>query len=156
MDRIKLLSFTVIALLLLNFGMLAFLFMGRHRGHNWPPHPPEPKEVIIHKLHFNDAQQTQYLKLIQWHRSRIDSIDSNIRGAKNKLYAQLTRPAVDVKAKDSLINVLADCQRQIEATHLKHFQDIKGICTKEQLSAFNNLTEELSRIFSKPPKPQND
>ena len=155
MDRTKLLTFTVIALLLLNFGLLGFLFMGRHNRHDGPPRRPEPRQVIIDKLHFDEAQQASYEKLIHWHRSRIDSIDGNIRAAKNRLYSQLVQPAVDVKVKDSLINVLADLQKQIEATHFKHFQDIKGICRKEQLNDYNNLTEELSRIFSKPPKPRN-
>lgn len=156
MERIKLLTYAVVALLVLNFGLLAFLFMGRHNRHNGPAHRPQPREVIIEKLHFDEAQQASYKKLIHWHRSRIDSIDSNIRAAKNKFYSQLVQSAVNVKAKDSLINVLADLQKQIEATHFKHFQDIKSICRKEQLNDFSNLTEELSRIFSKPPKPRND
>ncbi|MGC4039376.1 MAG: hypothetical protein QM710_00880 [Flavobacterium sp.] len=158
MEKTKLLTVAVIGLLLINFGTLGFLLLGGPKGH-LPPHEgrPEPKQVIIEKLHFDAVQQEAYAKLIQWHRGEIDSLDANIREAKNELYSQLSQQETDIKTKDSLIAVINSNQKQIEQTHFKHFEDIKKLCHKDQLKDFNALTEELFHIFApKPHGPRND
>jgi protein CpxP len=155
MDKIKVLTFAVIALLLLNFATLGFLLLTGPIHDRRPPHR-EPKEIIIDQLQMDAAQQAAYQKLINSHRGTIDSLDHQIRGAKNKLYSQLTQTTVDLKTKDSLIEILASNQKKIEETHFKHFQDIKNLCTPEQMNRFDDLTEELSRIFGRKPKPRHD
>lgn len=157
MEKTKLLTIAVIGLLVINFGTLGFLLLGP-KGHR-PPRDgrPEPKEIIVHKLHFDSNQQKEYAKLIQWHRGQIEKLDGNIREAKNELYSQLSQAETNVKAKDSLIAVINSNQKQIEETHFKHFEDIKKLCDKDQMDDFNELTEELSRIFApKPRRPKHD
>lgn len=157
MEKTKLLTISVIGLLLLNFGTLGFLIIGG-KGHR-PPHEgrPEPKTIIIDKLHFDANQQKQYAELIKWHRGEITKLDSNIREAKNELYSQLSKPETNVKTKDSLIAVINSNQKQIEETHFKHFEDIKKLCHKDQMDDFNELSEELGRIFvPKPHGPKHD
>jgi hypothetical protein len=159
MEKTKLLTITVIGLLLLNIGTLGFLLFNGTNEHR-PPHGdrPEPKAIIIEKLHFDTAQQKDYAKLIKWHRGEIEKLDRNIREAKNELYSKLSQLETNVKAKDSLIAVINSNQKQVEETHFKHFEDIKKLCHKDQLEDFNELTEELSRIFApnKPPRPRHD
>ena len=153
MEKTKLLTISVIGLLLLNFATLGFLFLNGSRGHkhpfDGPPHGGQnPKEIVIEKLHFDANQRKEYDKIIQWHHGEIERLDKNIREAKNELYSQLSKDQVNVKAKDSLITVINANQKQIEETHFKHFTDIKKLCHPNQLENFNNLTEELSRIFA--------
>jgi hypothetical protein len=161
MDKTKLLTFSVIALLLINLGTLGFLFLtssnsNHPHGNNDFKRRPEPKEIIIKKLNFDSKQISEYEKLIQWHRKEIRSIEENIRATKNELYLQLHENTINSKVKDSLIDALATYQKQIENTHFNHFQDIKKICREDQLDDFNALTEELSRLFSKPHPPRHD
>ncbi len=154
MEKSKLLTIAVFALLLLNLGTLGFLVFGRNAG--MPPHGPhrEPKYQIIEQLHFDKAQQQQYEKLILGHRAAISQIEDHARMAKNRLYLQLLKDQTDDQVKDSLVDVLAAYQKQIEQTHFNHFQDIKKICRPDQLDYYYDLTQELSRIFSKPPHPR--
>jgi len=156
MEKTRLLTIAVFALLLLNLGTLGFLIFSRPQPMG--PHGPlrEPKHLIIEKLEFDKAQQEKYENLIVWHRGTISGIEDNIRQTKNRLYLQLIKDNVDTKTKDSLIEVLANYQKQIEQTHFTHFQDIKKICRPEQLNNYYDLTQELSRIFSKPPRPRHD
>ena len=157
MDKIKLLTVTVIALLLLNLGTLGFLLLQRQdRPMGRPGMHREPKEIIIERLHFDASQQRQYEELIHAHRKAITEIEDQARETKNRLYLYLLKSQPDTAAEDSLIGVLANYQKQIETTHFKHFQDIKKICHPDQLEAYNDLTTELSRIFSKPPPPGHD
>lgn len=154
MEKTKLLTITVIGLLLINIGTLGFLLLNG-KGHR-APHDgrPEPKQIIINKLHFDANQQKEYEKLIESHYAKITLLDDNIREAKNELYSQLNQNETNVKIKDSLIAVINSNQKQVEETHFKHFEDIKKLCHQDQMEDFKNLTEELSRIFSRGQKPR--
>lgn len=157
MEKTKLLTIAVIGLLVINLGTLGFLLLNGKGD----PHPhggrPEPREIIIEKLHFDAVQQKEYAKLIEWHRSEITRLDDNIRKAKNELYSQLSQAETNATSKDSLISVINSNQKQIEETHFRHFEDIKKLCHKDQMKDFNALTEELSRIFApKPRRPRHD
>ncbi|WP_162128227.1 periplasmic heavy metal sensor [Flavobacterium phycosphaerae] len=155
MEKTKLLTIAVIGLLLLNLATLGFLFLNGPKGHRPPMDGmhgrQKPREIIIEKLHFDIAQQKEYDRIIQWHQGEIRKLDQNIRQTKNELYSQLMQPEVNAKTKDSLIAVLNSYQKQIEQTHFKHFEDIKKLCHPNQREDFNDLTEELARIFA--PKP---
>ena len=162
MEKTKLLTITVIGLLVLNLATLGFLFISGPKGHK-PPHDRTegrqmPREIIINRLHFDVNQQKDYDKIIQWHRGEIKKLDSNIRQTKNELYSQLNQTEVNLKTKDSLITLLNLYQNQVEETHFKHFEEVKKLCNKDQLEDFNELTEELSKLFSpnKPPRPRHD
>lgn len=151
MKKTKLLTITIIGLLLLNLTTLGFLIISGPKGHRPPPLFEEntnPRELIIDKLHFNANQQKEYDIIIKCHRDKIKSIDNNISQTKNELYAQLSQNEVSFKTKDSLASLLAGYQKQVEETHFKHFEDIKKICHSDQLDDYKALTEELSRIFA--------
>ncbi len=156
MEKQKLITISVIALLLLNIGTLGFLFVsGPKQGHRPPPHGrPEPREIIIEKLHFDEQQIEAYELLIREHRKQIDAVDEKIRDTKNSLYALLN--SNDSSSKDSLIIALGNYQKEIETTHFNHFADIKKLCKPDQMDDFEELTKELSRLFSKPPRPEHE
>lgn len=163
MEKAKLLTNTVIGLLLLNLATLGFLFVSGSKGHkplhyNQSQGRPEPKEIIAEKLHFDANQQKEYENLIRRHRGAIKQLDENIRGVKDELYSELKHSEVNVITRDSLILLLAGYQKQIEITHFKHFEDIKKLCHKDQLQYFDDLTDELGRLFSrnKPPRPPHE
>lgn len=153
MNKTKLLSIAVIALLLLNFGILSFLFITK--GHR-PNDRRMPREIVIEKLHFDKNQIVAYEKIIAIHQKTIRDLDNSIRATKNELYQLLNSDKIDSAQKDSLLLELASYQKQIETTHFNHFLEIKKICKKEQLSHYNDLTEELGSIFPPNRKPKHD
>jgi|JFJP01.1.fsa_nt_gi periplasmic protein CpxP/Spy len=154
MNKTKVLVFAVIALVALNFGIIGFLFLSKNndgtRGRKMP------REIIIEKLHFDANQIAAYEKIIQDHQKKIKGLDDSIRVSKNELYQLLNSDTIDSSQKDTIFFKLADYQKQIETTHFNHFLEIKKLCKKEQLSDYENLTEELSKIFSHPRKPKNN
>lgn len=152
MDKIKLLTISVIVLLALNLATLPFLMFSHFQENNHTGNRPMPDQIIIEKLQFDSNQQKQYRVLIDWHRGQINEIDEKIRNTKNELYQQLLQPEINTKTKDSLVEALSNYQKQIENTNFKHFKDIKKLCRKEQLNAFDDLTKELTAIFSKRPR----
>jgi len=155
MNKIRLLIISVVVLVLINLGLVATLFLG-HKGHPGTHTPPrqKPKEIIIERLHFNNHQIAEYEKLITEHRHNIEKYDGLIRNTKNQLFDLLKTE--NHNSKDSLIAEIGNAQHKIEELHFKHFNDIKGLCTVDQIENFNELTNELAKIFAPhhPPKPR--
>ncbi len=148
MNKTKLLSISVIVLLLINFGILGFGFLSKERK--------MPREIVIEKLHFDENQIVHYDKTIKNHQKAIRAIDDSIRKTRNELYQLLNSDTIDTSKKERLYLKFSEYQKQIETTHFNHFLEIKSICKKEQLADFKNLTEELSKIFNNRRKPKNE
>lgn len=152
MSKIKLLTIAIIALILINFSTLAFFFFKAPR----PMGKKSPKEVVIKKLHFDENQVAAYDSLISMHSEEIKLLNDVVLKTKNNLYSELSK--TDNKTvTDSLLLQLNSQQNEIEKTHFNHFLDIKKLCKPDQIKDFNNLTKELSKIFSPklPPKEHN-
>lgn len=159
MSKIKLLSITVICLLLTNAGIVVFLLLKK------PPvaiegMPPEkrdgPRKIIIERLHFDIAQVEQYELLITEHRKLVREIKDSISDTKNTLYQSLKME--NFKGKDSLTDILSVLQKKIESVHYDHFTQIKKLCKPEQMEAFDKLTNDLAFYFTTekkgpPPRP---
>ena len=149
MSKIKLLSIAVLGLLIINIGILLFLFLRK------PVHPPgdrpiqgkgATKNIIIELLNFDKEQVVQYEKLINLHQQSVKELDGQIRETKNQLYSTLASDAVI--SKDSLENKLGELQKQIEVVHYNHFSEIKRLCKPEQIEKFNSLSHELAKLFA--------
>ncbi len=147
MNKIKLLTYAVIGLLLLNVGIILFLFFSRP-NRNPDENHGRPKEIITEKLHFDANQIEKYESIIPIYKDKIDSLDAKNRKLKSELYSQLKLQVVNSAIKDSIITLFLANQKQIEEAHFKHFQDIKSICKANQLQDFNALTQELGKMFS--------
>jgi hypothetical protein len=156
MEKIKLLTYAVIGLVVLNLGIISFLYLTRPNP-NQGENRRRPKDIIIEKLHFDANQIKKYEVYIKEYRNTIDSINSNTKVIKAQLYTQLKQAIVNSKVKDSLIQLTLVNQERIEEANFKHFQDIKNICNKSQIEDFNDLTEELEKLFSninRKPRPE--
>ncbi|MBL0128992.1 MAG: periplasmic heavy metal sensor [Flavobacteriales bacterium] len=157
MTKVKLLGVAVVVLVLLNVGTLAMLLKGRH-GHSGPPNREGPKAIIIERLHFDAEQVKAYDELIAHHQVAIRASDADMETARGALYQELKSPTSS--AKDSLLNVLGNGQRTIEATHFAHFEALRSLCRPDQRADFDLLVDDLAGYFShstlgeRPPPPR--
>ena len=149
MNKIKFLYLIIVILIGTNIGLV--LFMYTHK----PPHPMNaggPKKVISEKLHFTANQEKEYEAIIKEHQTTVQKIESKIRSSKNSLFELLKTN--DSSKKDSIIQQLGVLQTEIESAHFNHFKSLKGICKPDQMAAFNQLTEELNKLFAPPIPPK--
>ncbi len=154
MSKIKLLSIAVIGLLILNLGIVGFLFLKKpqrqpDRPNGRPPFEQvRPQNEIIERLHFDSNQIRQYEILIDEHQESIKALNDSIRNVKSLLYQTLNDE--NDSDKDSLIEKLGSLQKNIEHTHYGHFAEIKKLCKPDQLSDFEELTTRLAGFFGRP------
>ncbi len=154
MKKTQLLAILVVVLVLLNAATLGFLLLGRPHG----PHPPHmksehgPKARIEERLSFTAEQEKAFQGLIEAHRSQIRAKDEEMMAARNMLYAQLSDG--DTAHTDSLLAAIGRIQQEVEQVHFAHFEQIRGLCTSEQLPAYHELTKELATYFGHPKGPK--
>jgi hypothetical protein len=149
MSKNKTYSVLIISLLVINTLLVGFVVLKPKRPLG--KENKSPKEIIIKKLQFNEAQIIQYTSLVKQHRSAIKNKDVQIRDSKRNLYSLLTNDDIAKTKEDSIVTHLGVLQRDIEMLHFKHFQDIKKICNPSQEEAFNKLAINLATLF----KPKN-
>jgi len=141
MTKLRLLTISTVALILINLGLFTTLFFGK------PSQKGEgPKNIIIEKLHFDEAQVKAYETLISEHRRQVRKAEGEIMDAKAKLYETIADSAS--AQKDSLIQVIASTQANMENVHYQHFLDIKKLCKPDQIKYFNSLTKDLAQYFT--------
>jgi hypothetical protein len=155
MSKIKVLSIVAGLLFLCNVLMIAFFLVTK------PKHPihNNPKEIVIEKLKLDNSQIQEYEVLIEGHSSKVAMLDEEIKSIKNQLFSTLKKNA-EVGMRDSLINNIALKQAEIERTHMSHFESLKALCKNDQITYFEKLTEDISKIFAPPgrnnPRPPRD
>ena len=101
MNKIKLLTYAVIGLLLLNVGIIGFLFFSRPNRNPEENHR-RPNDIIAEKLHFDANQNEKYESIIPIYKDKIDSLDAINRKLKSDLYSQLKLQVVNSAIKDSI------------------------------------------------------
>ncbi len=107
------------------------------------PHGPHgPRNEIIEKLHFDDKQIVEYQKLIDQHRSDINTAETKLMKQKQRLYANLDEPF-----SDSILNDILATQSEIERIHFNHFKAIEKLCRPEQKGYFKSLNKEIASLF---------
>ncbi|HAH34128.1 MAG TPA: hypothetical protein DCL52_05010 [Flavobacteriaceae bacterium] len=145
MSKNKKYSILIISLLVINTILVGFVIIKPKRPLG--KENKNPKEVIIKKLQFNEAQITLYTSLVKQHRKAIKEKDTQIRSSKKNLYTLLSNHTIVTTQKDSIFTSLGVLQKDIEMLHFKHFQDIKKICNPSQEESFNALAKNLASLF---------
>ena len=150
MNKTKLLSIACLSLLLINVGLLIFVFSGnRHK-----PNGDRNRNIIIKQLGFDNQQVMQYDSLILLHRKKMNIKNDSIDIERQKLYSLLNNK-IEIATKDSIFMAVAKQQTSLEAVNFEHFSAIKKLCKPNQLSQYAALTKQLSKLFSKEHKPPN-
>ena len=92
MSKNKKYSILIISLLVINTILVGFVIIKPKRPLG--KENKNPKEVIIKKLQFNEAQITLYTSLVKQHRKAIKEKDTQIRSSKKNLYTLLSNHTI--------------------------------------------------------------
>ncbi len=143
MSKVRFLTYLSIGLFISNLILLGFMLFA-------PPPPPRssngPQQKIIQQLKLNDKQIQAYEKLIEDHQVQHKKKNKEIMALKKAIFETL--PSNDLVTKDSLVYQLGQAQMEMENVHYNHFEDLKALCTAEQIPAYNDLMEEVTKLFA--------
>lgn len=140
MNKSKFFILIITGLVLIN-GILSFILFQDHRRKEGP------KNIVIEKLHFDKEQIKNYEVYIQQHRHDINENETTMNTLRSSLYEELKHAANGPKV-DSLIAKIGSQQILAEHINYNHFLEIKKICKQHQEKDFEELTKEISHLFS--------
>ena len=146
MKKETLLTTAVIALLLLNFGTLGFLFFRR------PPHPPGtgPRQLdrqIVETLALDAGQKGKFEQLKLAHHEQMRNSDRDYRQALENYFSLLKSETILSAQQDSLQAILSQIQQERAKVTFQHFKDLKTLCTPEQQKNFVALLPDLMQVI---------
>lgn len=156
MSKIKILTLGLIGMVVLNLATIGFLILNKPRM--GAERDGGPKNIIIKKLHFDQAQTENYQLLIDEHQLQTESLRRKLMETKKALYQTLNEN--NQALSDSLIGKTGLINTKLEQLNYYHFKQIKQLCKPGQLKYFEQLTKELAQLFNhpntnqKPPPPR--
>ncbi|MEM6767733.1 MAG: hypothetical protein AAF655_22550 [Bacteroidota bacterium] len=154
MNKVKVLSWAVVGLLVLNTLAITALILGRPGGPLGPPslHPSNAKPVdrVIRQLGFDHSQADELSILITTHKENIQGKEEILRDLRIQMFSLLATTSYE--AREKLMEEIATIQQEIEEIHFQHFLSIKQLCKKEQLPAYHELVKELTSWASRNPQ----
>ena len=140
MSKEKFLTVWVAFLLLLNIGIVAFLFFSR------PQRPHELWKLVIDKVEFDEQQKQQYLAQRDEHRAGMNKLDDEFARVLN-LYLNMLKENPNTETENSLADLLASIEKQKAKHTLLHFRKVRALCRKEQIEKFDAVIPELMKIL---------
>lgn len=152
MKKETLLTVAVIALLLLNFGILGFLLLRR----SGPPEAGGRRKLdrqIVETLQLTSTQQQQFDQLKSAHHALMVANNQAYRVALGHYFDLLKNDTVVPAQRDSLQAILTKLQNERVDVTFQHFTDLKNLCTAEQRPSFNELLPNLLQVMLPPKRP---
>lgn len=155
MKQLQFYKYAATGLLFLNIAMLAFFFLTK------PPNHPRGKRFkggAIEILNLDKTQDKVFFELVKNHKQKMKVF--------NQKQKELLKPYFDslidsTGQPQNVIEKVEQLERQKIESIYQHFQDIKSILKKEQLSGFEEFMDvTIKRILPDakenphPPKPK--
>jgi protein CpxP len=139
---LKILKWAVVLLMLCNVGLMLTLWFkpansdGGHRGET-------PRDFVIRNLHFSDAQIAEYDVLISAHQDAMHRLRREAMDYRQQLFGNLRNTGQDSLLTDSLAQLIAFSQKQMEVVTYLHFRQVRTICTAVQQPEFDRIIGDV-------------
>lgn len=119
-----------------------------------PPHLRGPNDGngrmidrISLRLDLDDQQKKELFMMAKVHRDSMNKIDQEQRKLVKHYLSLLKVAQGQIERKDSLMNQIQSFEAaKIDFTY-QHFEELKSICTVEQLVLFDDLVDEISGVL---------
>ena len=139
---LRLWKFAVVLLVLCNIALVLTIWV-KPTLHG--ARPETPRDFVIRSLRFSDDQVKKYDALISVHSNMMDSLRKESMTYRQQLFNNLKNadnPGINT---DSLAQLIANNQKQIERGTYDHFAQVRTICTNEQKADFDKIIMDVIR-----------
>lgn len=154
MVRTRFLSIVIVALLVINMGTLAYLFIGQNNSKKHPHHrmgKGTPADYIIDKLQLDTEQQVAFMKLQKEHRSKMHETHSQLEETRTQYFDGLKTSTIDTAESEKLQAEIGRLMGQVHGNTFEHFTAVRKLCRPEQQELFDEFIEDILRALAPPP-----
>lgn len=108
-------------------------------------------EMLSKELDFDKSQRKSYKKLVISHQGQVKKLRKKQVAIKNALYKTIGEEGQESNRAERMER-LSGINDEIEFMNLEHFDDIRKLCSEDQIPKFKKFRSKLVTFFS-PPKP---
>ena len=145
-----LLVILVLVLVVLNLGLVGFMWYSQRPDNG--PGGPSTAHFLIKKLHFDNAQEQQYLELQHQLGDSLKTVKQNERRLHDRFFEMMHDPTPDSAQVAAIIDSMGRNRGQIEYLTFVHFRQVRALCNKEQQAEFDKIIAETMRRMGPPPQ----
>ena len=146
----KLLLRVVIFLLLLNLFSIGFFWLGG-KGNDDRRRPKRPIEevtaILKEELHLTPKQADDLKKIRQDFFDKEEPLSQAIRAKRDSMNVEMFNENTDTAHVKAIAKRVADGEYQMELYRLEQAQQLKAICTPEQLKNFQRIVIDIRDYF---------
>ncbi|MBA3665507.1 MAG: periplasmic heavy metal sensor [Bacteroidetes bacterium] len=148
--RNKLLVKLIIALVTVNLTCIGFIWW--QKGHDNNGHPPkkdisEIAAILSHELKLTKPQEEQLKKIREDFFVKEQALVKLIRSQRDSMNTEMFNERTDTIHVKQIARRVAENEYQMELYRLEQAQQLKTICTAEQLKKFEELVREIRDYF---------
>ena len=146
----KFLVRVVAFLLLLNLFSIGYFWIGR-KGRDDGQRPKRPieqvTEILKQELHLTDKQAEDLKKIRQDFFNKEEPLSQAIRAKRDSMNMEMFNENTDTAHVKAIAKRVADGEYQMELYRLEQAQQLKTICTPEQLKKFQGIVIDIRDYF---------
>ena len=141
---------SIIAILLITNIVMLVLFL------KMKPHPQEPKklgftEKLKNQVGFSAQQMAVYEPKRNNFWARVRERSGEIKKTKEDFYKFMYDPSVPDSVLESKADIIGNQQKDLDLFVIRHFKEIRTLCTPEQLPKYDSLLPPLiERMTARP------
>ena len=142
-------------LVVLNLCTLAFMWFNRP-GRERQGDKQQAATFLIRELQMTKAQQEQYQRLRNEHRSKLDVLSERDKVLHKHFFDLLLLESADSVSLDAMASAIAANRKEMEFVTYEHFDLIKKILNPDQQKKFDSIFQNVIRMVLPlpPPPPQ--
>ena len=154
MNKTKGLVSIIIFLLLTNVAMLIFFIVLNKPVKRQKEHEFNGMYTSLQTdVGFSESQLAQYQDLRKEQMQKVRPLFNEVRNAKRNFYALIYSGSVSDPAINEYADSIALRQKNLDIQMFRYFQNVRSICTADQLQRFDStLKKEVARMIARPGK----
>ncbi|GAB5524629.1 MAG: hypothetical protein Roseis2KO_25010 [Roseivirga sp.] len=104
------------------------------------------RDEISLKLNFDEEQNAKFRELVRKHRDQVADIRKEEQTLIKQYFGGLNSDTQELQ-QDQLVEEINQVQKKkLEVTYA-HFQEVRSICTNEQLLLYKELMDEMTQVL---------
>jgi Spy/CpxP family protein refolding chaperone len=140
----------IFILIFLNLLSTGYLLLNKKEGPN-PRQPRREKEnstqILKEKLHLSGEQESALFKLREEFAKKEEALTLLIRSQRDSMNVVMFHADTDTANLKRIARRVAENEYQMELCRIEQAQQLKSICTEEQLKEFQHLVSNIRNFF---------
>ena len=155
----KMMSYLLLLLVVMNISTIGFcwiLWNKMEHKQNFPigiNNPPGKQNVVEDELQLTPEQRKQFSESREKHFAARKVIDEKINENRNQLFDMIKNDKPDSLAMNKIAAQIGELETQKQLGIIKHFKELRAICTKEQKERFDHWIDDVGKLIG-PQGPQ--